>query len=204
MNDLVRPPCAVLNVLTRGVGDIALGNGNDEFDVSVIVDGVRGTFAVDAAEVGEGGKTKRVCEGVAERGGAYTDEEVDEEAREETDFVEVWEGFRRNAGGVEGFRLSVRGLAGGTWTWFAVLGVTGEEGTGGSVPNSGAGRLRPFGLLLLRLDDDEKSKVLRTAVAGTGGRENVCLRAGADGGGCGMRSAGGAGGCMSTILQGDV
>jgi len=59
------------------------------------------------------------------------------------------------------------------------LGVTGEEGTGGSVPTRGGGRRLAFNFGTR----DGRSKVVLTAVAGTGGREKVCLWAGADGGG---------------------
>jgi len=55
-------PCS-LNVDTRGVDTD--GNGKDELDVRVIVDGVRSVIAF----VGEGGNTNRVCEGVADSGG---------------------------------------------------------------------------------------------------------------------------------------
>jgi len=77
------------------------------------------------------------------------------------------------------------------------LGVTGEEGTGGSVPTRGGGRRLAFNFGTR----DGRSKVVLTAVAGTGGREKVCLWAGADGGG--KRAVGREGGCMST-LQGEV
>ena len=49
-----------MKVATRGVGTGALRN--DALDVRVIVDGVR------AGSVGEGGKTKSVCAGVADVG----------------------------------------------------------------------------------------------------------------------------------------
>lgn len=58
MKDLRRP--SVLKVATRGV--TVVGKGNDAFDMSVIVEGVR------EETVGEGGKTNSVCEGVAEVG----------------------------------------------------------------------------------------------------------------------------------------
>jgi len=54
MKDRRRP--SVLKVETRGVAKD--GKGKDTFDVSVIVDGVR------VVKVGDGGNTKRVCEGV--------------------------------------------------------------------------------------------------------------------------------------------
>jgi len=57
MKDLVRP-CA-LKLDTRGVDK--LGNGSGPL-LSVIVEGVR--LAVARPDVGDGGKTKRVCEGV--------------------------------------------------------------------------------------------------------------------------------------------
>ncbi len=51
MNDLRRP--SLLKVETRGVA--VVGNGSDEPDIIVIVDGVR-----EAASVGDGGNTKSV------------------------------------------------------------------------------------------------------------------------------------------------
>lgn len=51
MNDLRRP--SLLKVETRGVA--VVGNGRDEFDMMVMVDGVR-----EAARVGDGGNTKSV------------------------------------------------------------------------------------------------------------------------------------------------
>lgn len=51
MNDLRRP--SLLKVETRGVA--VVGNGRDEFDMIVMVDGVR-----EAARVGDGGNTKSV------------------------------------------------------------------------------------------------------------------------------------------------
>ena len=52
MKDRLLPVCD-LNVDTRGVDD---GKGRDEFDVRVIVDGVRSVVAF----VGEGGNTNKV------------------------------------------------------------------------------------------------------------------------------------------------
>jgi len=70
MNDLVLPVRLDLNVDTLGVDKLGNGTGFAGFDVSinVVVDGVRAASdgvarAVDM-EVGEGGKTKSVCEGV--------------------------------------------------------------------------------------------------------------------------------------------
>lgn len=94
MKDRLLPPC-ILNVDTRGVD--TEGKGKDELDVRVIVDGVRS--AVTFAFVGEGGKTKRVCEGAADNGG--TEEELEEETVEETDLLLLCDVFRsRKAGGV--------------------------------------------------------------------------------------------------------
>lgn len=56
MNDRVRP--LDLNVETRGVDKLGNGTGPIALDIRVMVDGVR------AFIVGEGGKTKRVCDGV--------------------------------------------------------------------------------------------------------------------------------------------
>jgi len=57
MNDLVRPPWD-LKVDTLGVDKLGKGTTPVKLDVSVIVDGVR------VVNVGEGGNTNSVCEGV--------------------------------------------------------------------------------------------------------------------------------------------
>jgi hypothetical protein len=60
MNDRVLP--CVLNVETRGVDKLGNGTGAARLEVSVIVDGV--LLAVARVDVGDGGKTKSVCDGV--------------------------------------------------------------------------------------------------------------------------------------------
>ena len=79
------------------------------------------------------------------------------------------------------------------------------------MPKSGGGRRLAFGFMDMREDEDadadtdadEKSKVDLTAVAGIGGKEKVCLCAGADGGS--KRAVGREErGCTSTTLQGEV
>lgn len=63
INDLVLP-CDVVKVDIRGVDIRGNGTGVLTLDVSVIVDGVW------VIKDGDGGKTKRVCEGAAEKGTA--------------------------------------------------------------------------------------------------------------------------------------
>ncbi len=117
MNDRRRP--SVLKVDNRGVA--MAGKGNNEFDVRVIVEGVR------ASSVGEGGNTNNVCEGFADSGTRGCDF-----------FIEGRREPRKDVGGSSSLRPSVRVRVqtGGIFT-----GVTGEDGTGGRRPTSGGGRL---------------------------------------------------------------
>jgi len=87
INDRVRP-CA-RKVDTRGVDKLGKGTGPLTLDVKVIVDGVR------VVNVGEGGNTKSVCDGV---------DATDCEAA----FVFLRRLFRMARGGGAGFRDSVR------------------------------------------------------------------------------------------------
>jgi len=138
MNERRRP--SVLKDDTRGVAKE--GNGYDESDVSVIVEGVR------VIRVGDGGNTKSVCEGV---------ETIDKGLGlvNFSPFCDV----RRLPGGTSGLRVSTRerGGAGDVFT-----GTIGEEGTGGSMP-MGGGRRRGLPFCSNR---EGMSKDDLTAVAG--------------------------------------
>ena len=112
MNALRRP--SDLNDDTRGVDMVGKGKA---FDVSVSVEGVR-----IVARVGDGGKTNSVWEGVASGTAGLVFGGVDLSER------------RRCAGGVSGFRDSVRDrdmLTG------ALTRMMGEAGTAGSMPIGG-------------------------------------------------------------------
>ena len=148
MNDLFRPPC-VRKVEILGV--LKLGNGRVEFDVSVMVDGV-----CIVARVGEGGKTNNVCEGVADIGWLSEELEDDRELAP----------LRKAGGGSSSFLVDTRERGPGIAVAGSLIGVMGDEGTGGRTPTSGGGRRLVFGLVC---DREGKSKVDRTAVAGTGG-----------------------------------
>lgn len=177
MKDLVLPPC-VLNVDTRGV--LSVESGNDEFEVSVMVDGV-----YNVARVGEGGNTKRVCEGVADMGW------LSEELEDDRELVPL----RKAGGGSSSFLVDTRERGPGMAVAGSLIGVIGDEGTGGRTPTSGGGRRLAFILGCVR---EGKSKLDRTAVAGTGGSRNLLLCAGAEGGG--MRCEG----KSPSTLQGEV
>lgn len=142
IKDRRRP--SALNDETRGVAEG--GKGNEAFDVSVMVEGVR------VERVGEGGKTKSVWDGV--------------------DTAEVsfgLDGFctliRRSAGGSVGLRASARrrrAFAGGG-DGGELTAMMGDDGTGGRMASVGGLRART-----LESGRGVRSKFARNAVAGGG------------------------------------
>lgn len=162
MNDRRRP--SVLKVETRGVDTD--GNGKNDFEVTVIVEGVR------VVSVGEGGNTNKVSVGV----GRIVDMGLGLGC--------AFGGERMYAGGISGLRDSRRLRGGIGWigdtatTGGSLTGVTGDGGTGGRRP-SGGGRRR---VLAFATGRGVTSKDDLVAVAGSGGSLKVDLCAGAEGG----------------------
>lgn len=177
MNDRVRP--CDREVATRGV--IWEGKGYAlwlKLDVIVIVDGVRMAVAV-AVTVGEGGKTKRVWDGVADTGSLGGVVLVGKAIW----LVSPWS----LSGGGACFReRSLRRGRGDSRLSWTAIGVIGEGGTGGRIPRGGGRRLAfPGATLNDTFVGGNRGALNESFVGGAVGGDEKCLR-GRDG-----RAAGG-------------
>ena len=176
IKDFVRPPFC-RNVDTLGVDRAGKGTGPAVSVVSVIVEGVR------VFMVGDGGKRKRVCEGV----GSADEVSTTDDARRRTLFRSASGGgmglpdsVLRRAANVEGFG-SARGagMGAGAGVGSSCSMTMGEGGTVGRTL-SDIGRF----FLLLR-GGGGMLKVDRMAVRGGGGMLKEVFHTGAEGRGSG-------------------